>query len=150
MSRLAFSGWFDLAGERRLELTSVLTVGGIQTTIPIEGTIEDPEVRLEAVAAGSLGALLKKIKELNLIGTSADPEDPDKLEPVIMIDKLPSAGSASFRTYSKNFGRIEKWNCLTHIFTITAKLRRSNISATSWRKRPFRRRAMRACRRNFT
>ena len=93
VSRLAFSGWFDLAGERRLELTSVLTVGGIQTTIPIEGTIEDPEVRLEAVAAGSLGALLKKIKELNLIGTSADPEDPDKLEPVIMIDKLPSAGT---------------------------------------------------------
>ncbi|MBS1369059.1 MAG: hypothetical protein HPZ91_03785 [Lentisphaeria bacterium] len=93
VSRLAFSGTFDLAGERKLDLVSKLTVGGIQTTIPIEGTLDNPLVHLESIATGSLGALLNKVKELKLIGTSADPSDPNKIEPVIMIDKLPSAGT---------------------------------------------------------
>ena len=39
-----------------------------------------------------VGELLSRIRELKLIGTSADPSDPDKVEPIIMIDKLPSAG----------------------------------------------------------
>lgn len=93
VSRLLFSGDFDLGGERRLRLVSKLTVGGIQTTIPIEGTLDAPEVRIGSVASGSLGALLRKISELKLIGTSADPSHPDKVEPVIMIDRLPTAGT---------------------------------------------------------
>ncbi len=93
VSRLVFSGDFDLFGDRALRLVSVLTVGGIQTTIPIEGVLESPLVKLGAVASGSLKTLLRKISELQLIGTSADPRDPNKVEPVIMIDKLPSAGT---------------------------------------------------------
>lgn len=93
VSRLAFSGRFDLAGEQRLRLMSLLTVGGIQATIPIEGTLESPEVRLEATAAASLSSLLRKIRELNLIGTSAAPGETNKSEPVILLDKLPSAGT---------------------------------------------------------
>lgn len=93
VSRLVFSGEFDLAGEQRLRLESKLTVGGIQTTIPVGGTLNAPEIRLGSVAGDSLGSLLRKIGELKLIGTSADPSDPDKVEPVIMIDKLPAAGT---------------------------------------------------------
>jgi len=92
ISRLAFSGDFDLAGEQKLRLKSNLTVGGIQTTIPIEGTLDSPQVHFHSVAADSLGGLLKKIVNLKLIGTSANPSNPNKVEPVIMIDKLPSAG----------------------------------------------------------
>ncbi|MDR0931742.1 MAG: hypothetical protein LBM70_01810 [Victivallales bacterium] len=93
VSRLAFFGDFDLARGQKLNLTSRLTVGGVQTVIPIEGTLNNPSVRMESIASGSLGELLKKIKELNLIGTSADPSNPNKIEPVILIDKLPSAGT---------------------------------------------------------
>jgi len=93
VSRLIFSGDFDLGGERRLRLISKLTVGGIQTTIPIVGTLYAPEVRLGSMASDSLGSLLRKIGELKLIGTSADPSNPDKVEPVIMLDKLPAAGT---------------------------------------------------------
>ncbi len=92
ISRLVFSGAFDLAGERRLDLASKLTISGFQAMIPIEGTLENPFVRLGSIASGSLGELLSRIRELKLIGTSADPSDPDKVEPIIMIDKLPSAG----------------------------------------------------------
>lgn len=93
VSRLVFSGEFDLAGEQRLRLDSKLTVSGIQTTIPVGGTLNAPEIRLGSVASDSLGSLLRKIGELKLIGTSADPSDPDKVEPVIMLDKLPAAGT---------------------------------------------------------
>ena len=106
VSRLAFSGVFDLARERKLDLSSKLTVGGFQATIPIEGTLENPFVRFDSIASGSFGTLLTRIKELKLIGTSADPSDPNKVEPVIMIDKLPSAGM--IRELQKLFNEL--WN----------------------------------------
>ena len=58
----------------------------------IGGVCKDMEAQAARIA--ELEAENERLrKELNLIGTSADPEDPDKLEPVIMIDKLPSAGT---------------------------------------------------------
>ncbi|WP_294504710.1 hypothetical protein [uncultured Victivallis sp.] len=106
VSRLAFSGAFDLARGRKLNLTSRLTVGGFQATIPMEGTLDNPFVRFESIAGDSFKTLLTKIRELNLIGTSADPSDPNKVEPVIMIDKLPSAGM--IRELQKLFNEL--WN----------------------------------------
>ncbi len=93
VSRLLFSGDFELGGERKLNLVSTVNVNGIQAAIPIRGTLSDPLVEFNATSAETLAELWKKLGELNIIGLSAAPGDGGKAEPVIMIDKIPSAGT---------------------------------------------------------
>ncbi len=91
--RLYFDGSFLLYGEQPLQLTSRISAMGGQLTIPIGGTLSAPTVKFSSLVSGAAGDLLRKLKELSIIGLAPVEEGAKELEPVIMIDELPSAGT---------------------------------------------------------
>ncbi len=89
VSRLRFDGSFELAGERRLDLVSHVTFGGVQAAFPIGGTVSAPSVDLSSLASTSFLELFQKLKQLNWIGFAPeDPNVPAREEPVIVIKEF--------------------------------------------------------------
>ena len=90
VTRLFFSGSFDLTGRQELNLESRLTVGGVQFVIPVTGTLSAPTVDLQKFAASSFMDFVRKLSELKLIGLDGDPTGDGSGEPVILIRGLPT------------------------------------------------------------
>ena len=89
VSRLRFDGSFNLAGDRKLDLISHVTFGGVQAAFPIGGTINAPRVDLGAMASTSFLELFQKLRRLQWIGIEPeDPNVPAAEEPVIMIKEF--------------------------------------------------------------
>ena len=88
VKRLSFEGDVELKNQQRVNLKARLSAIGGQLLIPIAGTLSDPELNWRAIATDPAVEILRKIRDLKVVGINHRQHDKD--EPLIVLKDLPA------------------------------------------------------------
>jgi hypothetical protein len=87
VKRLSFEGDVELKDQQSVNLKARFSAIGGQLLIPIAGTLSDPELNWRAIATDPAVEVLRKIRNLKVVGINHQQNDKD--EPLIVLKDLP-------------------------------------------------------------
>ena len=87
VKRLTFEGDVELRDQQNVNLKARLSAIGGQLLIPIAGTLSDPELNWRSIATDPAVEVLRKIRDLKVIGMNHQHHEKD--EPLIVVNDLP-------------------------------------------------------------
>ena len=87
VKRLSFEGDVELKDQQSVNLKARFSAIGGQLLIPIAGTLSDPELNWRTIAADPAVEVLRKIRNLKVVGINHQQNDKD--EPLIVLKDLP-------------------------------------------------------------